>query len=597
MGQLTPLIVAFAAGLVLVPAMRAVARARGVVAAPRPDRWHRAPTALLGGIAIWAAVLAGLATAQWPDAGAAAHDPVWRLLLGGTILCALGALDDVLDVKPATKVVAQLVAAAIAVRAGYQVHCFGRPILDLGASFLWIVVITNAVNLLDNMDGLAAGVVLIGAAYLGGTPAGAAQAGGTALALALVGSLAAFLVFNRNPASIFMGDSGSMFIGFTLAALALARTHASTVLSFVAVPAATLLVPILDTALVAATRLLRGRSIAEGGRDHASHRLVMLGLSEREAVAVLWLLAVIAGASAIVTRYLSYRLGIGLLPVLILGFGLLGVYLSRLSFVADAGATPGAPRVPLALELTYRRRVLEVLLDFVLIVGCWYLAHGLHGDFRFPAPARARFEGTLPLVVASTMLAFFAHGVYRGVWTWVGVHDLLKYVRACASSAVVAGLAILLVAGRGACPGSVLAIFGLLMAVGVGGTRLSFRLLDEAFGRRRPGRPVVVVGAGSGGDLAVRELLRNRDLGRRVIGFIDDDPLSHGRLIHGHPVLGGTDALDRLLAARRFEEIVVSPRSMSPEGLARLRAFSARSAVPLRFFRVELSDRGAPEAA
>ena len=597
MGQLAPLIIAFAAGLVLVPAMRSIARGRGVVAQPRADRWHRAPTALLGGVAIWAAVLAGLAGVRWPDAQAALRDPVWRLLLGGTLLCLVGALDDLIDVKPATKVVAQLVAAAIAVRAGYQVHCFGQPILDLGASFFWIVAITNAVNLLDNMDGLAAGVVLIGAGYVGWTHAGAFQAGGTALALALVGSLAAFLAFNRNPASIFMGDSGSMFIGYALASLALGRAHPSTVLSFVAVPAATLLVPILDTTLVAATRLLRGRSIAEGGRDHASHRLVMLGLSEREAVGVLWLLAVIAGASAIVTQHLSYRLGIGLLPVLILGFGLLGVYLSRLSFVEDGSAPRGTGFGPLALELTYKRRVLEVLLDFVLVVGCWYVAFGLHGDFRFPAATWARFQGTLPLVVASTMVAFFAHGVYRGVWTYVGVEDLLKYLRACATAVGLAIAAILLVAGRAACSGSVLAIFGMLMALGVGGTRLSFRLMDEALGRRRPGRPVLVVGAGSGGDLAVRELLRNRDLARRVVGFVDDDPLKHGRLIHGYPVLGGTEALERLWAARRFEEILVSPRTMHPEGLARLRTFSERHAVPLCFSRIELLEPLPPAEA
>ena len=182
------------------------------------------------------------------------------------------------------------------------------------------------------MDGLAAGIVMIAAGYVGWGHAGSSD---SVLAVALAGSLGAFLLFNFNPASIFMGDSGSMFIGYTLAGLSLARDDASNIVSFIAVPAATLLVPILDTSLVTVTRLARGRSIAEGGRDHASHRLVMLGLSEREAVGVLWFLAIVAGAAANFTKAYSYQLGLGLLPVIIIGFGLLGIYLSRLSFVEE----------------------------------------------------------------------------------------------------------------------------------------------------------------------------------------------------------------------------------------------------------------------
>ena len=598
MGWLSPLIVAFGTSLVLVPALRAVARGRSVVAQPRADRWHRAPTALLGGVAIWGAVLAGVATGPWAAGAALPGDPVWGILLGGSILGALGALDDLVGVKPATKVVAQLVAAAVAIWFGYQVHFFAHPILNLAASFLWIVVITNAVNLLDNMDGLAAGVVLIAAAYIGVSYVGEAVTGGTVLALALVGSLAAFLVFNANPASIFMGDSGSMFIGFSLAALSLGRAHPSTVLSFVAVPAATLLVPILDTTLVAVTRLLRGQSIAVGGRDHTSHRLVMLGLSEREAVAVLWLLAAIAGGSAIVTQRYSYSLGLGLLPVLVIGFGLLGVYLSRLSFVEDAAAPPGHRGfVRLAIELTYKRRVLEVLLDFILVVGCYYMAFGLRGDFRFSSASLALFQTTLPLVVAATMLAFFVQGVYRGVWTYVGVEDLLKYVRACALAVVLGVVVTLAAGGRASCPGSVLAIFGMLMCLGVGGSRLSFRLMDEALCRRRSGRPVLIIGAGSGGDLAVRELLRNPRLGRRVVGFADDAPLKHGRVIRGYPVLGGTGELARLHVAHGFEEIIVSPRTLAPETLARVRGFGELRNVPVRFFRVDLLEPAPATAA
>src|SRR5262249_49571637 len=150
-----PLLVAFLSGLVLVPAMRALAWRLQWIAEPKRDRWHRRPTALMGGIAIWAAVLCGAGAAMLTGLG----EREGAVLFASSVLCALGALDDRIHVKPATKLVAQVVAASIVISFGYQTRLFSQPILNIAASFFWIVAITNAVNLLDNMDGLAAGVV------------------------------------------------------------------------------------------------------------------------------------------------------------------------------------------------------------------------------------------------------------------------------------------------------------------------------------------------------------------------------------------------------------------------------------------------------
>ena len=578
-----PLVVGFLCGLILVPAVRALALRSNWIAQPKSDRWHNRPTALMGGVAIWGAVAAG--TSMAIAGGFCGRE--WAVLIAASMLCVLGAIDDRIHIKPATKLIAQVVAAVIVISSGYQTELFANPVLNLAASLLWIVAITNAINLLDNMDGLAAGVVLIAAAYLGFMQVDLAGPTATALAFSLVGALAAFLVFNFNPASIFMGDSGSMFIGFLLAVLSLSTAEASNVLSFVAVPAALLLVPILDTTLVTVTRILRGRSIAEGGRDHTSHRLVMLGLSEREAVTVLWLLALVAGASASVTRRYSLALGLGILPFIIVGFGLLGIYLSRLSFVGE----PKRENAAVLPSFAYRRRVLEVLLDLILAIASYYSAYGLRFEFAFAAFTEHRFYDSLPIVVAAALIAFFYQGIYRGVWRYAGTADLPKYVSASVLATLLglAGTAVVLRFEH--LSRSVFVIYGLLLFIALSATRLSFRMMDEALDRRRPGRAALVVGAGSGGESVVREVLANAKLGLRVVGFADDDSLMHGRRIHGYPVLGGTKDIEQLHEETGFEEIVVSSRKMSADAVARLRSFADARRIPVRFFSVQLAAR------
>ena len=493
------LFLSLAAGLVLVPLVRHLAIRCSIVAEPRPDRWHRRTTALLGGLAIWGAVAASM-ICYGPKGPA-----LVGVLVGGSLLCAFGLFDDLRHVKPASKLVAQIVAAAIAISVGFHISWFRFEILNLAASFFWIVAITNAVNLLDHMDGLAAGVVLIAAQSLGWSFTGGDQIEIAVLAFSLVGALAAFLVYNVHPASIFMGDCGSMFIGFTLACLALADHHASQVLSFVAVPAMTLTIPILDTTLVTVTRLLSGRSIAEGGQDHTSHRLVMLGLSERQAVALLWFLALAAGGFAALTSSYSYSLGMGLLPLIIAAFGLLGVFLSRLSFVdPESGEirreTNGFVR--LALEIPHKRRILEVILDFVLVFTAYYLAYGLCFGFELEnRRSWPHFHQSLPIVIAAAMVAFFLRGVYRGVWRSVSIDDVFTHLQACVLASLLGMLGLFLALGVETNLLQVFALYTMLAFLGVGASRVSLRLIDEPLARRRPGRSTRIVRAGNEGEI------------------------------------------------------------------------------------------------
>ncbi len=174
-------------------------------------------------------------------------------------------------------------------------------------TLVWIVGITNAFNLLDNMDGLCAGTTLVAGAFLLTALAGDAGAGQRPLYFAtLLGATAGFLVYNVHPASIFMGDTGSLFLGLNVAAITLLANPGSPersgLVSVVVAPVLLLLIPIFDTTLVTALRLLSGRRPSQGGRDHVSHRLVAIGLSEPRAVATLWALAAAGGMASMLLQ-------------------------------------------------------------------------------------------------------------------------------------------------------------------------------------------------------------------------------------------------------------------------------------------------------
>ena len=176
---------------------------------------------------------------------------------------------------------------------GIGVWLTGSYLVDVTVSLFWFIGITNALNLLDNMDGLAGGVGAIAASFMGVNFLLAGDVGMAGVAFAFAGALVGFLVHKYPPARIFMGDSGSLFTGLVLAGLALSPAPglSRSLFAIVVVPAIVLAVPILDTTFVTVTRLLEGRAISEGGKDHTSHGLVALGISEERVVWLVWGLA------------------------------------------------------------------------------------------------------------------------------------------------------------------------------------------------------------------------------------------------------------------------------------------------------------------
>jgi UDP-GlcNAc:undecaprenyl-phosphate GlcNAc-1-phosphate transferase len=231
------------------------------------------------------------------------------ILIGATWLAVVGLLDDRLELRPWAKFPAQIMAALLVVISGVRVDLFNNLLLDSALTMFWIVGLINAVNFMDNMDGLAAGVSAIAAFFLFVLSYSQGQELVSALAAALCGSAVGFLIYNFNPATTFMGDMGSMVLGFVLAVLGIKLRFPNQGLAVSwMIPILVLGLPIFDTTLVVFTRLREGRSPMQGGKDHTSHRLVTLGLSHRLAVVTLYIACFMLGIAAIIISTSSIKL-------------------------------------------------------------------------------------------------------------------------------------------------------------------------------------------------------------------------------------------------------------------------------------------------
>jgi UDP-GlcNAc:undecaprenyl-phosphate GlcNAc-1-phosphate transferase len=549
------------AALTLWALLRAPAARSLLVARPTGERWHDRTTPTFGGVGIAAGLAAGVALAVAVDA----VDPSWQLagiLAGCGLLFVAGLLDDVRHLTPLAKLVAQFAAAGIAIAAGLRVELVANDVLAAGIALLWLVGITNAFNLLDNMDGLAATLATVACIYFA---IDAATAHPNDLVLVLSLSLAfaclGFLPFNLRPrdgARVFMGDAGSQLLGFLLAALGLAAswTTAGTTVATMLLPLLVLAIPILDTTLVTVRRLAERRPVTQGGRDHSSHRLVYYGLSETKAVALLALIAVALGATSVAYNVLD-RPAITALGVLVT-FALLvqfGSFLSELSEQERRGR-PGDTRLRHAVAVQ-PRRLAELVVDSALVSGTFLCAYLLFVDGRGTELQRGTFLAALPIVLGTTYVVYVLFGVYRRAWRYATSRDLAAMALASGLATVAAYGIVLATRDLGDFPQAVFAAYGVAAALLAAASRWCVRFVPEAGGGPDDGRRrILVVGAGQAGRGVARDLRAAEDV--RVVGFLDDNPRLRRRRVQGVPVLGSIDDAAAVLESTHSDELVLT---------------------------------------
>ncbi len=585
--------IAFVLAMLSTLVVRSAAGRFGFVAKPKSDRWHKRPTAMLGGVAIFAATLAvyGLFVPKTYES---------LVVIGGSaFLFVVGLIDDILNIKPYQKLFGQLIGTAVIVGSGLSLPITGYELIDISITVFWLIGITNAVNLLDNMDGLAAGIALIAAASLALGLWSDGRMPELMLTMAFIGALAGFLVFNFNPASIFMGDCGSMFVGFLLAGSVLLSNSGGRsrgIFMIMAVPVLILFVPIFDTTLVTILRKLWGRKASQGGRDHTSHRLVALGLSERSAVLMIYLFAIAAGGLSLLVSRLEVTLSLALIAVFTIVLTITGVYLSKVKVYEEADEDLAANNnavFAFIVNVSYKRRIFEIFLDVFLVTLAYYGSYVLlFGPFENSSNWNLVLK-TLPLVVISKLFAFLAGGVYRGLWRYTSVSDLFTFAKSVVLGSVLSVLGIVLLFRFDGFSRKLFVLDCFLLFLALAGSRLAFRLFREFIPTPAgSGRRVLIYGAGDGGEMVLRELRNNPAWEYQAVGFVDDDPFKVGKVINGLRVYEGGDGVVAACSELQIDEILISTNKISGDILDKVRRIGGDHEIEVKRVRLVIEPLG-----
>ena len=569
--------------------VRRVARLSGAGVPPRTDRWHTSPTPTMGGLAIVAGTGAGFAAIVTRPELLGAFPDWYPVPLAALAMFVVGILDDRLQLSPLAKLVASLAIGAFLVfaLAGAEPEAALPSLFTLVAT-VWFAGICHAMNLLDNMDGLAAGVGLIAAVFLAALLAGLLGPALVVLLTALAGALLGFLHWNRSRARLVMGDSASLFIGALLAAASLVPVY-NAPLAFISpavIVVLILIVPLFDTGFVLVLRRLAGRKATKGGTDHVSHRLVSLGFSDRSAVRILYLLGLCGGGTAwILLRGQGVEPMLPLVAVFAVLLVLVGIYLARVPAydAEDFIALQKSSFAPFLKDLTFRWHAAEVMLDLILIAVCYYVAFRLRFEGEDLDQFLPYFTVSLPVVLGCKLAALYGSGLYQRSWATFGLRDLTVALRGVGMGSL---LSILTVAYLYRFEGFSRAVFvldALLLSIAIVATRASIRSMTlVAATRSKRSRRVLVYGAGAFGQTLVREMRANALWNMNPVAFIDDDPMKARRWIMGVQVRGTLEQLESTMRRYAADEVVLSSPSINGDVEDRIRETCARLERPVR---------------
>lgn len=612
--HILPPLAAFVFTLAAIPLSKRIAVRIGLVDEPDHRKRHSRLTPCCGGIVIFVGIqLAWAALFVYPHAGEG-HIMSWGglypFVIPAGLLLLLGVIDDRWDMSPWLKLSGQILAATAAYASGLHFEdvlgiTLPEP-LDFVATLFWFVGIINAFNLIDGMDGVASGLAVIATLAIGGLLLFNGQIGHALMAISVAAACLAFLYYNFYPASIFMGDAGSMFLGYTVAALSLATSTKTSAMASLIIPLCAVGVPAFDTFLAIWRRTARRLvSSSKDGRifgadaEHIHHRLRRLGLSQRQVALALYTLALILLVMGMLSVFISQKIfALYLAAFLALVFVVIR-HLAHVEFLHTTAAVVNGIRRP-------SRRVMAVIvypfIDVAILAFSLLLSGKVVSGTAELRTLLKEFRAAAPLWIGLPFIFMALAGTYRRVWSRARVSDYAAiYFSFSAGTLLAAILENLFYPSERNIWLHMLAFWS-LAGTPLLASRALLRLIQDGsalvrrhysrFNKNRQ-RNVLLYGAGYNCTLFLRaqsfELITPDRTEYRVAGLIDDDSKLHGRLVHGLEVVGGIERLGQVLGAGDIDEIVVTTQLLDANR-RQLCSLAQDSDVLLRTWRIRLYD-------
>ena len=573
---------AFGLSMVVARLMIGLGPRLGLMDEPSERRIHAVPVPRAGGVGIWLVFLliCGLASIAGMVPVSLNGGPFLAFLVSSGVLMGVGFIDDRWGTTPLVKLTGQIVAALLfwMLSGDNKGNLAGYPIpvwVDCVVWVLWIVLLVNAYNLIDGLDGLCGGLAWIS---LAGTLVAAASLGisGSSIGLVVImmAAVMGFLIYNRSPARLFLGDAGSMLLGLFIATVATELVGRRTVGAVVLLPIAVAGVPLFDVLLAVWRRLIKkvlqkvrgekGGGLFDADREHLHHRLLARGWSQRKVAEVLQACA----AAVMLICFLPLIMGTQGWALMIPLFFLLGVFLLR--HIASVELIQSGNAIQLALKkpgADKRRRVVYMVVDVALILTAWL------GEYLIEKKTLALEEDpfllsyVLAQVVGSIAALHFV-GVYRTVWRRALILEMGVVFWGLVTVAVLLGVMTSLsfdllsvwVLIKVAVGGAFLSAIAVLIPRAISPLIVQMALGVCRKGREEKGKRILVYGAGDLGTLYLDFLatrVRASDFAE-LVGFIDDDDWARGRTLRGFRILGKGEDVGRIILDRRIDEVVVA---------------------------------------
>lgn len=616
---ITAFLLPFLVALLITPWVIRFAHKIGAVDIPEERKVHTSIKPRLGGLAIFASILISCLALFFifPDQ----FDGIlnFRKEISIVTICLvsiflLGVWDDIQSLKPGIKFLIQFMIAAFIYLAGFKISNITNPVdvgmlnvemVDFPLTLLWIVGITNAYNLIDGLDGLASGVALIACLSIFTVSVLAGYIWIAILALILAGALAGFLRYNFNPASIFLGDSGSLLIGFSLSILSIQSAAKITTGFSLLFPMLVLILPITDTIISMSRRFIANYLPGQYGvekksfihkifkmfipdRAHIHHQLLSLGLTHRATVLLLYFVSAFFAVSAISFSQIA-NVEKSVLTALFIGF-VLYICIKKLKYHEIAILNNGL-MMPLYERWILNRTIFLSLIDTAFIGLSCVLSYKLVQSINPVYTETIGLQGMMIVLLPVQLAVFWITGIYRENIRQLGIGNALG-VTASVGYAVLASLfALSLIKPHLLLLSQILIVDFYFLLTFTLGIRIAYQVLRYLFERyKRTGENVLIYGANDDGTMILHKINNSPGSKIKIVGFLDDERELEGQFVYGYPILGGHWKLNKILIKYRVDSIFICEHSIKSENYNRLQSIAAVNQVKLQRLDIRLEN-------